>query len=67
LSLSLSLIRTPWQGLDRALVDALLRGGGVRRLVYVSCGWQALQRDTADLVAAGLWRVTHAGAPSPRP
>jgi 23S rRNA (uracil1939-C5)-methyltransferase len=31
----------------------------VKRLVYVSCGFEALKRDATALMAAG-WKVTHA-------
>ena len=45
-------------------VDALVakESSGVQRLVYVSCGWKALQRDTMVLVSSGGWRVAHAEA-----
>jgi tRNA/tmRNA/rRNA uracil-C5-methylase (TrmA/RlmC/RlmD family) len=46
----------------RLQVDALVANeGAVQRLVYVSCGWKALQRDITDLVSSGGWRVAHAG------
>jgi 23S rRNA (uracil1939-C5)-methyltransferase len=35
--------------------------GGPRRLVYLSCGYAALERDAAALVAGG-WRVASAVA-----
>ncbi|KAI7844501.1 hypothetical protein COHA_001860 [Chlorella ohadii] len=33
---------------------------GVRRLLYLSCGWPALKRDAAALLASGHWRLRHA-------
>ena len=32
-----------------------------KTLIYVSCGFDALQRDTEVLVEEGGWHVTHAG------
>ena len=40
-------------------------GGGqapksLTRIIYVSCGFKALETDTAVLLASGRWRLVHA-------
>ncbi len=56
----------PRKGLEPALLDWLCSAGasaaGVRRLVYLSCGFPALRRDCAALLASGHWRLAHAEA-----
>lgn len=56
----------PRKGLEPALLDWLCSTGassaGVRRLVYLSCGFPALRRDCAALLASGHWRLAHAEA-----
>ena len=37
-------------------------GRGLRRLVYLSCGYPALQRDLKLLLASGVWQLKHAEA-----
>ncbi|GAB0489100.1 hypothetical protein MMPV_000316 [Pyropia vietnamensis] len=55
----------PRGGLDGPLLDALAeapgRGGGLRRVVYLSCGAASLRRDAIRLVRAG-WVIAHAEA-----
>jgi hypothetical protein len=36
-------------------------------LIYMSCGIQALKKDTAVLVKTGGWHVAHAGMVNPKP
>ena len=52
-----------WQGLDAGVLDLLLGKHAERsaprlqRLIYVSCGFEALERDTRMLVDSSLWRI----------
>lgn len=60
-----AVVDPPRGGLDAPLLDALAeapgRGGGLRRIVYLSCGAASLRRDATRLVRAG-WVVSHAEA-----
>lgn len=58
------IVDPPRKGLDAPVLSALReRGsplaGSVRRIIYVSCGFEALRRDAAAL-ADGGWRMIHA-------
>lgn len=59
------IVDPPRKGLEPEVLAHLAGGkrdplaGDVRRLVYVSCGFEALKRDAAALVGAG-WRMVHA-------
>lgn len=51
------------QGLDNGVLDALsdpddINTSALRRVVYVSCGFDALKRDSLALIAAG-WSLRH--------
>ena len=55
----------PRKGLEPQLLGWLCSPGtqaasGVRRLLYLSCGFPALQRDAAQLLGSGRWRLSHA-------
>lgn len=56
----------PRKGLEPRLLDWLCSPAaaaiGVRRLLYLSCGYPALRRDSAALVASGRWRLAAAEA-----
>ena len=32
----------------------------MKRLIYVSCGFEALERDTKELLASGKWKIKSA-------
>lgn len=59
------IVDPPRKGLEPEVMTYLTAGkrdklaGDLRRIVYVSCGFEALKRDAQALVAAG-WRVVHA-------
>jgi len=56
------IVDPPRKGLDEELVTALSRPWttpSLRLVLYVSCGFPALQRDATRLLQAG-WTVTHA-------
>ena len=48
----LALVDPPRAGLDRAVIDALVRLGP-QRLIYVSCDPSTLARDASRLIAHG--------------
>lgn len=54
----------PRKGLEPELLHWLCSpaagDAGVSRLLYLSCGWPALKRDAAELLASGHWRLRHA-------
>ena len=54
----------PRKGLEPELLDWLCSpaaaAAGARRLLYLSCGWPALKRDCAALLASGRWRLRDA-------
>lgn len=54
----------PRKGLEPELLHWLCSpaaaNAGVRRLLYLSCGWPALKRDAAALLSSGRWRLRHA-------
>lgn len=56
----------PRKGLEPELLAWLCSpaaaAAGVRRLVYLSCGWPALQHDCAALLGSGRWRLHSAEA-----
>lgn len=52
-----------FQGLDKGVLDALVdpedpNTEALRRVIYVSCGFDALKRDAMSLVDAG-WVLRH--------
>lgn len=51
----------PRKGLDRSLLTTLKKAQPGTRLVYISCGWPAFQRDAVDLLEAG-WLLQGAKA-----
>lgn len=52
----------PRKGLEDEVVDFLCKGdcSSIKLLVYVSCGFQAFQRDCDALLESGRWRVDFA-------
>eukprot|EP00928_Gymnodinium_smaydae_P082898 TRINITY_DN66174_c0_g1_i1.p1 TRINITY_DN66174_c0_g1~~TRINITY_DN66174_c0_g1_i1.p1 ORF type:complete len:502 (-),score=76.20 TRINITY_DN66174_c0_g1_i1:233-1738(-) len=52
----------PRKGLDMEVLDALRDSSGPQRLIYVSCGFPAFQRDMAKLLTKqyGGWKLSHA-------
>jgi tRNA/tmRNA/rRNA uracil-C5-methylase (TrmA/RlmC/RlmD family) len=60
------IVDPPRKGLDDGVMDLLLdrheiaRAERLRRLIYVSCGYNALERDTRALLASGKWKVASA-------
>ncbi len=61
------LVDPPRKGLDAGVMDLLLgthpttrTPGSLRTLIYVSCGFEALERDARELLASGLWRIKSA-------
>jgi tRNA/tmRNA/rRNA uracil-C5-methylase (TrmA/RlmC/RlmD family) len=58
------IVNPPWKGLDIKVVDYLCRegwrGGNMKLVVYVSCGFRTFQRDCNALMRSSRWKVTYA-------
>ena len=61
---NLLIVDPPRKGLDDEVVDYLCgdkkKTKNLELIVYVSCGFQAFQRDCDALVQSGRWRVEFA-------
>lgn len=53
------IVDPPRKGLEEGVTSALIKQGPVKLLVYVSCGFDAFQRDCTMLVDGG-WKLVHA-------
>ena len=53
------IVDPPRKGLDRVLLDAILKAENLEQMVYVSCYWKSFVRDLVKLEAAG-WKVKKA-------
>jgi 23S rRNA (uracil1939-C5)-methyltransferase len=65
LNIDLVIVDPPRKGLDEEVVQALcLRtnngAGGPKRLIYVSCGFDAFRQDFSNLTVTGQWKLDHA-------
>eukprot|EP00741_Cyanophora_paradoxa_P005322 tig00000880_g5161.t1 len=58
-SADVAIVDPPRRGLDRPLIREIGVSRSLRRLVYVSCGFESLARDTALLATLG-WRPVRA-------
>ena len=59
----LLIVDPPHKGLCEGVREALVKGElDVKRLVYVSCGFDALERDQAALLNSRRWKLAHAEA-----
>ena len=60
------IVDPPRRGLDEGVVNLLLgkhetaTAVALKRVIYISCGYDALERDTRTLLASGLWRLRSA-------
>lgn len=61
------LVDPPRKGLDDGVLDMLIgmhteaaTPPSLKRLIYVSCGFEALERDTKELLASGKWQLKSA-------
>lgn len=54
----------PRKGLDVRVLQALTdpKACSASRLLYLSCGYHALEREADVLLGSGLWRLAHAEA-----
>ncbi len=53
----------PRKGLDAGVLNMLLgtqRAPSLKRLIYVSCGFDSLERDTKVLIESGQWTIQSA-------
>ena len=48
----------PRKGLERTFLEALCSAKHIKRLIYVSCGWESFKRDCALLSTS--WKLVHA-------
>lgn len=55
------LVDPPRKGLEKELLKVLCDDKHVNRIIYISCGWSAFQRDCRSLLKAG-WHLAHAEA-----
>jgi len=57
------IVDPPRKGLDAAVLKLLqgthesARADDLRRLIYVSCGFDALERDARELLSSGRWKI----------
>jgi len=57
------IVDPPRRGLDDGVLKLLLgkhetaTAQALKRVIYVSCGYDALEKDTRTLLASGLWRL----------
>ncbi len=58
------IVDPPWKGLDIKVMDYLCRegwrGGNMKLVVYVSCGFRSFQRDCNALMRSSRWKVAFA-------
>ena len=61
------IVDPPRRGLDSGVVQLLVNkhdtaelSPNLKRIIYVSCGFEALESDTRSLLESGLWRVKSA-------
>lgn len=61
------IVDPPRKGLDKAVMDLLLgihptqqHSSSLHTLIYVSCGYEALERECRELLASGRWKVKEA-------
>lgn len=57
----IAIVDPPRKGLNTVLLNALCASTTLKRLIYVSCGWEALQRDCQRLISKG-WKLHAAEA-----
>lgn len=55
------IVDPPRKGLEKELLEALCASKQIGQLVYISCGWEAFQRDCNRLLTSG-WHLCHAEA-----
>ena len=57
------IVDPPRRGLDRGVLDLLVnkhanvKAESLKRLVYISCGFEALESDCRVLLSSGLWKL----------
>ena len=56
------IVDPPRKGLDEEVVQQLIIKGSaaIKRILYVSCGFKAFQRDCLRLTGSGQWVLSHA-------
>jgi 23S rRNA (uracil1939-C5)-methyltransferase len=55
------IVDPPRKGIHKALLKALQEMSSLKKIIYVSCGWEAFQRDCDALLSAN-WALTSAEA-----
>jgi len=61
----LLIVDPPRKGLDEEVVNELVSPSvhsknRLKRVIYVSCGWKAFQRDCDRLLSSSRWKIVHA-------
>ena len=54
------LVDPPRKGLEEPVMKSLCASSNAKLLVYVSCGFEAFQRDCSALLESGHWKLDHA-------
>ncbi len=59
--IDLVIVDPPRKGVDKALLNKIVEASKVKRLIYVSCGWESFKKEADFLLASGF-TLTHAEA-----
>eukprot|EP01038_Epipyxis_sp_PR26KG_P007826 gene7826-10630_t len=60
------IVDPPRKGLDEGVMNLLIdkhpekQAPNLKRLIYVSCGFEALEKDTRQLISSGKWKLKSA-------
>ena len=60
------IVDPPRRGLDRGVLDLLMnkhasaKAKDLKKLIYISCGFDALEKDTRELLSSGYWKIKSA-------
>lgn len=52
-----AIVDPPRKGLDSRLLDEMVYESDLKKIIYVSCGWKAFQRDCNLILESGLWKI----------
>lgn len=52
-----AIVDPPRKGVDGKLLDEMVYESDLKKIIYVSCGWKAFQRDCDLILESGLWKI----------